>query len=93
MELLDLLIALLVESLKNPSDRRKLINEFQTIVWDRQGDEEPEYKEEWTILRDLANDLDYYEPDPVLRSADPAYYGDARLEDEIKSTLAKVRLQ
>jgi hypothetical protein len=45
---------------------------------------------EWEILRDLAWDLSYYEPDPRARAEDPSYYGEERLTTEIEEALHKL---
>ena len=45
--------------------------------------------EEWEILSNLALDLDYYVADPLRRRLDPTFYGDERLEEEIRSALAR----
>jgi len=34
--------------------------------------------------------LDYYEPDPDLRREDPSFYGDERVEAEVKEALEKL---
>jgi len=85
---LDRLIALLGEVLENPANRLDVVKSFQEAVWhtaDMIG--EPWVDE---ILRDLAHDLDYYEPDPEARSEDPSYYDDRRLEQEIRSAIEKL---
>jgi hypothetical protein len=48
-------------------------------------------KEENEMLSALAYDLDFYEPDEALRKQEPSYYGDERLEAEIKSVLRKLK--
>ncbi len=45
-------------------------------------------KHEEEVLRDLAFDLDFYEPSESARAEAPEYFGEARLEREIRSTLA-----
>jgi hypothetical protein len=45
---------------------------------------------EWEILRDLAWDLSYYEPDPRFRAGNPSFYGEERLETEIEEALRKL---
>ena len=68
-------------------DRVNKIQEFQEIVWD---DETIEDEALYDILSTLAYDLDYYEPDEKLRKEDLSYYGDERLEEEIKAGLIKL---
>ena len=43
------------------------------------------------ILRELALDLDFYEPNPEWRLEDSSYYGQGRLEEEIRSGLARLK--
>lgn len=68
--------------------RKQLIRNFQEKIWnaDKIGDEE-----ENKILSELAYDLDFYEPDETLRKEDLSYYGDERLEEEVKSVLEKLK--
>ena len=68
--------------LNNALNRKELIKEFQNLIW---NDEES-----IDILKDLAYDLDFYEPNEILRKEDPSYYGDERLEKEIKEVLQKL---
>lgn len=82
------LIELLVQALMSPKLRSDSIADFQSLVW-----ESPEEKKEGPmseIFGDLAVDLDYYEPDESKRSEDPSYYGDERLEVEIRAALNKL---
>jgi len=46
---------------------------------------------EWAVLRDLAHDLEFYEPDPKLCAEDPSYFGDQVAEAKIVSALKKIR--
>lgn len=66
-------------------DRRRLISEFQELIWNNENASE--------ILSELAYDLDFYEPNEELRKEDPSYYGDDRLEEEIKSVIQKLQEQ
>lgn len=79
---------LLVRVLRDPARRIEHVKRFQQIVWgtnDLQAD--PEIAR---VLRDLAYDLDLFEPDERERAEDPALYGDARLEQEIRAALTRV---
>jgi hypothetical protein len=83
----DELINILRETLRDRSRRPELIDRFQGLVWHgpaAAGDEAGE------IFADLAYDLDFYEQDPKARSEDPSYYGDERLEEEIREALRKL---
>ncbi len=48
-------------------------------------------RREWEVLKVLAYDLDFYEPDPNLRAESAAYYGNQRVEQEIITALEKIR--
>lgn len=68
-------------------ERKKLIEEFQKQVWNREIQINNPDSE---ILSELAYDLDFYEPDENLRREDFSYYGDERLKAEITATLEKL---
>jgi hypothetical protein len=82
-------IRLLVGALLDREQRTQLIAEFQKSVWDS-----PEIIGDsmvWEILSNLALDLSYYVSDPNKRREDPSYYGDERVEEEIRSALEKLK--
>lgn len=89
MDALQNLISLLIEALHNPTGRDKAIKKFQLEIW--QNAEPLTEDWIWEIFSDLAYDLDYYESDPAVRKEDPSYYGNERLEEEIKSALTKIK--
>lgn len=76
---------LLEKILTDKSNRKQLVSEFQELIWNDENASE--------ILSELAYDLDFYEPDENLRRQDQSYYGDERLEEEIKSALQKLKEQ
>lgn len=89
MVLLDELVELLRVALHVRSRREECVKRFQEIVWDHDDfgcDPETE-----RILRDLAYDIDFFEPDVRLRKGDPSYYGDVRFEAEVATALEKLR--
>lgn len=71
--------------LKDKNNRSSLIKQFQELVWNDENANE--------ILSELAYDLDFYEPNEQWRKEDPSYYGDNRLEVEIKSAIQKLQAQ
>ena len=75
--------------LSNKEKRAALINEFQEEVWNGEGYSNDEKINE--ILGELAYDLDFYEPNAEWRKESPSYYGKERLEQEIRSTLQKLK--
>ena len=85
----DRLIELLVQALNDEGNRSDVIREFQRLVWESDEVLGNEASEE--IFTDLAYDLDFYEPDARIRREDWSYYGDDRLEEELRSGLARLR--
>jgi hypothetical protein len=74
----------ILERILNDSGNRMIfIKEFQNLIWNAE--------ESIEVLKDLAYDLDFYEPDEVLRMQDPSYFGNERLEKEIKAVLKKLK--
>lgn len=73
--------------LSDEVNRKQLIKQFQQSIWDKEEDKDNVIDE---ILSELAYDLDFYEPDKELRKESTSYYGDDRLEAEIKSALQKI---
>ena len=73
---------ILEKILTNKLNRKRLISEFQESIWNEKNANE--------ILIELAHDLDFYEPNEEWRKQEPSYYGDERLEQEIKLALQKL---
>ncbi len=84
----DHLIELLIQALLFPTQRKDLIRDFQRLISEDQEEEKEGTASE--VFGDLAIDLDFYEPDPTKRSEDPSYYGDERLEEEIRAAFNKL---
>lgn len=74
--------------LTDKSGRTRWLREFEALVWNTEEDIGNAQQDE--VLRDLAVDLAYYEPDPQIRKEDPSFFGDDRLEAEITSALRKL---
>ncbi|RFM26760.1 hypothetical protein [Deminuibacter soli] len=73
--------------LLSKSNRKELIRLFQQNVWD----DKIEFNTlEQECLREIAYDLDFYEPDERLRNQDVNYYDDSELERRIKIVLKKL---
>ncbi len=79
---------LLLDILHQKNKRTELIKKFQEEVLNRESDNND--KNLFTIFKELAYDLDYYEPDFKSRKEFEGYYGDERLEQEIKFALNKI---
>lgn len=69
-------------------ERERLIKEFQQYIWDDPNDLSVFDTE---VLAELAHDLDFYESDENARKEDPSFYGDERLEREIRHALEKLK--
>lgn len=83
-------ITLIVRALHFPEERAHLIDRFQQMVWHDAEGVEVDWIQE--VLQNLAYDLDFYQPDPEIRKEDSSYYGDDRLELEIRTALERLRL-
>ncbi len=64
-------------------NRKKLISKFQELIWNDENASE--------VLSLLAYDLDFYEPNIEYTKEDPSYYGDEKLEVEIRIVINKLR--
>jgi hypothetical protein len=85
---MDEIVLLLTQALADRRQMPRIIGEFQREVWHGQVAGPPEFIE---VLRDLAYDLDYIEPDPAPRLEDESYQGLDRAETEIRRVLARIR--
>ena len=82
---------MLREALANPDRRAAIISGFQQRVWELNA-VGPE-AERVRVLKELAYDLDYYQPEPAARRENPSLFGDERLEQEILAALRKLGAQ
>jgi hypothetical protein len=78
---------ILEQILLSKTNRKQLIKEFQNQVWNKHIDVSESIN---NILSELAYDLDYYEPDDILRTQDNSYFGNDKLEQEIQIALKKI---
>ena len=79
---------LLRKILEKEQEKQELINEFQNSVWN--GKLSFLNKEIEEILNNLAVDLEYYVSNDKARKEDPSFYGNDRLEKEIREALDKI---
>lgn len=86
---LESLAALVQRILIDRQNRLAHIQRFQEVIW--KSDEQLGGEVVDEVLRDLAFDLDYYEPEPTQREEDESYYGDERLEDEVSTALLQLQ--
>jgi len=89
MATVEQLLALLVLALREPLRRKESIGKFQKIVWEGLDPALPAKVRD--LLRDLAYDLDFFEPRREVRNEDEAFYGHERVEREIRDALEKLR--
>ena len=88
---MDNLVILLEKILIDRENREDLINYFQNKIFNINLNKDPNFnKDKFEILNELAYDLDFYEHNPELRKEDPSYYGEDRLNVEIKKALIKI---
>jgi hypothetical protein len=88
-EIIERLTSLLCNILETDVGKKRLINEFQKLVWDKKN-AIPDLSLR-QVFSELAYDLDFYEPNNTSRKEDPSYYGDDRLEKEILGALNKLK--
>jgi len=65
------------------------IAEYQQLVWNASGIQGANTKQE-EILRELALDLDFFEPNEAERAMEPSYFGEERARTEIQRALQAV---
>jgi hypothetical protein len=85
----EVLVALLVQALREPLRRKELVARFQAMVWE--GLDSSISAPIKDVLRELAYDLDLFETRPAVRVEDGSYYGHRRFEEEVRSSLARLR--
>ena len=85
------LISLLELALSSRKERVSAIKAFQDYVWNRDMPVLGATDAQWENLIDLADTLDYYEPNPDWRIEDYSFYGDQQLEIEIVEALRNLR--
>ncbi|UYZ60904.1 hypothetical protein [Hymenobacter latericus] len=72
---------------KSPSEVLGLVQRFQKLVWNDQFSVSEAQAE---LLRELAYDLDFFEPDDKLRNDDPSYYGMDKLKETVLEALERI---
>jgi hypothetical protein len=87
--IIDSFIRLLQSLLDQPCDLPAGIPRLQQQIWN--ATPHAKSSPQWEVLEELAYDLDYYQPDPRIRSENKSFYGDERALAEIKSTLLKLQ--
>jgi hypothetical protein len=93
MDTLEKILELLAKALRDPSFRKETVHEilryyFKNELLIKRSVPEDAYE----TLGDLAYDLNYFVAEPARRAEDPSYYGDERLEQEIRTALQRLSL-
>lgn len=83
---------LLHATLKASVQRKNNVKHFQAIVFDGAMQSLGLSEIEWDVLTQLAQDLDFYEPDPVMRKEDASFCGEEKLCNEILEALRKLQV-
>jgi len=73
----------------SPAALPSAIQAFQKLIWSTAAWPAALSESSGEILRTLAYDLDYFEPDPVTRGEDTVYYGFDRAVEEIHEALKR----
>jgi hypothetical protein len=89
-ERLDQAFGLLRAALDHPSELGHAISQFQKVVWDSTEWRVGLSTDAVEVIKELAYDLDYYEPAPRARSEDPSYIDQARALHEIREALSRL---
>lgn len=88
-EVLENIVTVLLQALREPLSRKELVSKFQATVWEGLDATIPASVR--NVLEDLAYDLDFFEAVPTIRAEDPSYYGHRRLEEEVRAALLRLR--
>jgi hypothetical protein len=75
----------------DPARLSEAIAQFQAAVWKSNDWEVGLSRADVEVLRDLAYDLDYYEPDIAARAQSWSFFGEERAIEEITQALAQLR--
>ena len=83
-------IELLQVAKREPASLGNAIRALQDMVWNSQDWASGVTADVAEQLRDLAYDLDFFEPDPAARAEDPVYFAEDRAMHEIADALARI---
>jgi len=87
--MLERLISLLETALQEPSSLPEIADEYQQLVWNTDSISSNSSIED--AFRELAYDLDYFEPDLKIRRTEGSYHDQGWAIREIQVTLEKIR--
>jgi len=83
-------IELLQAAKLEPARLSEAIKALQAMVWESKGWESDVPADVVQVLRDLAYDLDFYEPDAAARTEDASYFAEDRAIQEIVDALGRI---
>jgi|GEM_PF-3301939 len=92
-ESIDSIVAYLKDLVERPADLSFGVPVVQNLIWTADDDSETSGSDEdprWEVLRALAYNLDYYEPDPMERLGNNHYYGEEQAMHRIRQALASL---
>lgn len=76
-------------TLKKKRIKTNLLENFQNLVFNLE--KISDYAEIEELIRDLAYDLDFYEPDEQFRKEDVSYFGESKALELIENTYEKIK--
>jgi hypothetical protein len=85
------LVDLLESAVRDLARLSSAVAEFQAAVRSASDDDLVMTPDQRELIRDLAYDLDYFEPDASLRAESSSYFGADGAIDEIRQALEKLR--
>jgi hypothetical protein len=91
MLILDELRRMLRSILAEPHLDTAQIKRFQQLVWDEAEAIQGASETQEQTVRDLAYDLDWYEPADRIRAEAPGFFGEDRARREIQQALAAIQ--
>jgi hypothetical protein len=80
-------VDLLERAVRESSLLPEVISQLQQLVW--KSSELPPAGEE--VLRNLAYDLDFFEPNPTFRKEDPSFFDETTAIAEISQAIARLK--
>lgn len=90
MELLDKsILQFLITTSKEKKIDSNFLKEFQLKVLNSKIISKDAHVE--NLIRDLAYDLDYYEPDEIKRKEEPSFFGDEKAVELVTEAYNKLR--
>jgi hypothetical protein len=84
------LYELLKTAVTQPFKRGASIQQFQKAVFEGDAEALGLSQREWDVFSQLAQDLDYYEPNHERRSESTLFYGNDKVVREIEDALSKI---